>query len=254
MHELLFWLLWNPLPVLLFLLGVALANLWRKRREERRRLLAITAPYLLLVLFSTPAFVYYCRGLLEWQYPPLRELPEGVEAIVVLGSSVQREAEAPGGFLLDEHARNRCECAAGLYRRGKPLPVLVSGGRAAPDEPACAVFMRDYLVELGVPATDIIVESQANDTYENAIESGRILDERALRKVVLVTDASHLVRAVRCFRKCGIDTVGCGCHYQSTPDNPGRKIFWPHPAALKTWPAVCYEWLALPWYWVRGRI
>ena len=38
----------------------------------------------------------------------------------------------------------------------------------------------------------------------------------------------------------------------STPKNGGRHMYWPHPHALERCPAVCYEWLGLGWYWVRG--
>jgi hypothetical protein len=127
MHALLFWLLWNPLLVFLVLLGLAIGNLWRKRRETRLRLLAVTLPYLLLVVLSIPACVYFFRGLLEWQYPPLRDRPEDVEAIVVLASAVHADTDAPSGFVLDVHSRSRCQCAAAMFRKGKPCPVLVSG-------------------------------------------------------------------------------------------------------------------------------
>ncbi len=254
MRELLFWILWNPLPVLLFIIGVGLANLWWKRRDGRLRLLAVTIPYLLLVLFSTPAFIYFLRGVLEWQYPPLEGPPAEAEAIVVLGSHLVADEETPGELALDENARARCLRAAELYRADKPCPVLVSGGRASPDQPSVAAVMRDFLIGEGVAASNIIVEEQSSDTHENALECRRLLDEHGLHKIVLVTDASHLVRAVGCFRKQGIETVGCGCHYQSTPANRGRHIYWPHPHALERGPAVCYEWLALAWYWVRGRI
>ncbi len=254
MHALFFWLLSNPLAVLLFLLGLALANLWRKRRDGRLRLLAVTVLYLLLVLFSTPACVYFLRGLLEWSYPPLEDRSEDIQAIVILGSDIQTNEDAPGGVTLDTHARSRCQRAAEMYRLGAPCPVLVSGGRARPGEPACASIMRDYLVAHGIDAADIIVEDESTDTYENALACRRILDDRQLHNILLVTDAIHLVRAVRCFRQQGIAAVGCGCHYLSTPTNRGRLMFWPDPRALQTCPAVCYEWLALPWYWIRGRI
>jgi uncharacterized SAM-binding protein YcdF (DUF218 family) len=254
MHGLLFWLLYNPLVVFLALIGLAIGNLWRKRRESRLRLLAVTLPYLLLVAISTPACVYYFRGLLEWQYPPLRERPEDVEAIVVLASAVQADTDAPSGFVLDVHSRSRCQCAAEMFRKGKPCPVLVIGGNPPPDEPACSAVMRDYLVELGVPAVNIVVEEQSGDTYENAVESRCLLEERGLRKILLITDAIHLLRSMRCFQKQGIDAVACGCRYLSVPSNEKMLRCWPHPVGLKQFPSVCYEWLALPWYWIRGRI
>jgi uncharacterized SAM-binding protein YcdF (DUF218 family) len=254
MHALLFWLLRSPLFVLLVLIGLGIGNLWRKRRESRLRLLAITLPYLLLVVLSTPATVYFVRGLLEWQYPPLKDRPEDAQAIVVLASAAQPDPDAPGNFVLDVSSRSRCQRAAEMFRKGEPCLVLVSGGSPSPEEPACAVVMRDYLIKLGVPSANIVVEDQSRDTYENATRSLRILEENGTHKVLLVTDAVHLPRAMRCFRKQGVEPVACGCRYLSMPSNEKMLRFWPHPVALKHLPSVCYEWLALPWYWIRGRI
>jgi uncharacterized SAM-binding protein YcdF (DUF218 family) len=257
MHTVLFWILTNPLAVLLLLLGLGVANLWRRRRALHlgfRPLLAVTVPFVLLVLSSTPAFIFAMRGVLEWPYPPAEGRPEGVEAIVVLGSRVDPDAEVPGHFVLDEHALSRCRRAVDLYRTGEPCPVLVSGGPAAADEPACAAAMRDYLLRQGVASSDVLVEDRSGDTYENAVECRRLLDEHGLHRVALVTDGSHLARAVGCFRKQGVEAVPCGCNYLSTPGNRGRLMFTPHPRALQTAPAVCYEWLALVWYWVRCKI
>jgi len=179
--------------------------------------------------------------------------PTDAEAIVVLGSDLVIDEET-SELKLDESARFRCKRAAELYRQGKACPVVVSGGGASGDRPSLAAVMRDFLTSEGVAASDIIMEEKSNSTHENAVECRRVLDEHGLHKIVLVTDASHLVRAVGCFRKVVIETVGCGSNYLSTPKNQGRTMYWPHPEALKHSPAVCYEWLGLGWYWLRGWI
>ena len=71
----------QPYPLLLLLLWLAWGNLWRRRRETRRRLLLLLAPLLLLTLCSLPAVAHVVLGTLEWQYRPLREVPEDAEAI-----------------------------------------------------------------------------------------------------------------------------------------------------------------------------
>jgi len=256
MTEILDWPLRNPLPVLLSIIVLAVANLWRKRRESRRRLLAVTVPLAVLTVMSIPAVVYSARGLLEWQYPPTEGRPEGIQAIVVLASGLEQDEKNPDEAVLDYHSRNRCERAAELYRSGTPCPVVACGGpvEIGASRPARAAVMRDYLVKLGVAAGDIVAEDRSQSTYENAVECRRVLESRGLQHVALVTEASHLVRAVACFRKQGVSVEPCGCNYLSTPANEGRHIYWPHPVALGKWEPICHEWLGLGWYWLTGKI
>src|SRR5262245_18515456 len=250
------WAEQNPLPVVLLALGLAVANLWRKRRESRRRLLAVTVPYVVLTVLSIPAVVDCARGILEWQYPPTDERPEGTQAIVVLGAGMQPDDETPGGLALDDHARSRCRRAAELYRQGLPCPVVACGGRAGDGAsgPSRAAAMRKFLITLGVAAADIDGEDKSQSTYENAVECRRLLAGRGLHRVVVVTDAGHLVRAVACFRKQGLIADGRGCDYLSTPANKGRRVYWPHPRALGRWQPIWHEWLGLGWYWLTGKI
>jgi uncharacterized SAM-binding protein YcdF (DUF218 family) len=54
----------------------------------------------------------------------------------------------------------------------------------------------DFLVEHGVKRADLIVEKGARSTYENALESRKLLERREIREVILVTEATHMRRAV----------------------------------------------------------
>ena len=67
--------------------------------------------------------------------------------------------------------------------------------------------MRDFLIEQGIEDSCLIVESQSENTYENAVESGKLLRTRGVRHVVLITDADHMFRASRCFRKQGLEVT-----------------------------------------------
>lgn len=250
------WHFLQPFPLLLLLTGVMLANLWRKRRETRGRLLLVTVPYLLLLLLSLPMSAYLLLGSLEWQYPAVETRPDDVQAIVVLGSLVRQPSGQRLRPELDENSLNRCLRAAELYRQGPPCPVLVSAGDDNPERwgPCCAEAMRDFLVRLGVRATEIIVEDRSTTTYENAVESRKLLEARGLHKIALVSDGTHLPRADRCFRKQGVETVPAGCRYRATPSSDRRWGFVPSTRSVIECEGACHEWLGLAWYWVRGKI
>ncbi len=106
-------LLLQPTFLLYVTLGLAIANLWRRRKESRGRLLWVTVPYLLLSLVCTRAAGTLAHRALEWPYPPSDEAPGDAQAIVVLSGYVQaRTACAPSPSWAP------IPCTAACTRRG----------------------------------------------------------------------------------------------------------------------------------------
>ena len=70
-------------------------------------------------------------------------------------------------------------CAAELYHRDGPLPIVVTGGSpGGRGRVAVAPLMGDLLERLGVEARDIVIEGDSTTTFENARETARLLEER----------------------------------------------------------------------------
>jgi uncharacterized SAM-binding protein YcdF (DUF218 family) len=256
MYNFLVWHLLQPYPVLLIFLAVGIAILWRKHRDAWRPLLSVTLGFVLLVVVSAPDVAYLLQGSLEWRYPPLERRPADADGIVVLAGYVHPPASVGARPELGEDSLDRCLWAAELYHQGKRCPVLVSGGNSNPDQPAPAAAdeMCKLLVQLGVRDDDLIVENKSRTTHENAAESQRLLKERGLTKVLLVTDAAHLHRALACFRQAGIDAIPCGCQYRARSPAGEMSRFVPSAEALEGFQRACHEWIGLGWYWLRGRI
>jgi uncharacterized SAM-binding protein YcdF (DUF218 family) len=57
------------------------------------------------------------------------------------------------------------------------------------------------LTTLGVPRTAIRLDAQSRNTRENAINARVILDRLGARRVLLVTSAQHIGRAMKAFEK-----------------------------------------------------
>jgi uncharacterized SAM-binding protein YcdF (DUF218 family) len=235
---------------------LALINLWRKRRESRGRLVVLTVPVVGVVLLSSPWFEYLLVGSLEWQNPPLPHRPADAEAVVVLAGGVGAPAPSFPKPRLREDTMYRCLLAADLYHQGQRCPVIVSGGRdpAGDGAPPYAHAMRDFLLTLGVPGEDLLTEENSHNTYENAAECRKILEQRGLGKVLLVTDATHMVRASGCFRKQGIEAIPATCHHQALFPPNAVDDFIPNVRSARNSEAALHEWLGLAWYWARGRI
>jgi uncharacterized SAM-binding protein YcdF (DUF218 family) len=255
--------LFDPIVLTYLLAVLTVANLWRKRRETRRRLLLATVPLVLVVLCSLPVCSYFAKASLEWRYPPMEQRPGDAEAIVVLGGYVHtldtaREWQFRIGkkYELAADTYYRCLRAAEVYHQGEPLPVVVSGGQAnaAGEGPPLAQVMHDFLLELGVRSEDLVDEAESHNTYENAVQTARLLQERGIHSIVLVTDARHLHRAVGCFRKQGLEVTPCGCRYGANHFDLQLSSFMPNPVAIRQCQAVCHEWFGVAWYKLRDAL
>lgn len=250
----------QPLPLLFLVTGALVALLWWRLRGEpkgRRTLALLTAAYAALGLACTEAGAYLPLGALEWPYPPKSERPSGAAAMVVLSGGIDLADAVRPRAEPSEDTVVRCLHAAALYRQGPPCPVVVTGGRLAPGAsvPPIASLMRDLLVRLGVRPDDLVVEPNARTTYENATESRKLLEARGLdrSKLLLVTEAYHMPRALGCFRSQGLDVIPAPCHYQATVLRPHLGFFLPSVKGVRLFQTAWHEWLGLAWYRLRGR-
>jgi uncharacterized SAM-binding protein YcdF (DUF218 family) len=114
--------------------------------------------------------------------------------------------------------------------------------------------MRDFLRDQGINDGDLIVEDRSRSTDENAVECREVLARRRINKVILVTDASHMFRALRSFWKQGIAAVPSACAHHATQFPWGLFDFLPSANAVQNQQRTIHEWLGVAWYWVRGYL
>jgi uncharacterized SAM-binding protein YcdF (DUF218 family) len=224
----------KTLPYLVYPLTIALVLMLIALVLPRRRVLLATA-LLILGVSSLPPVAQGIYGSLEARYPPvdIAKLPNA-DAIVVLGGAVRVPVPPRKDFELDS-ASNRIRHAAKLFRAGKANRVLLSGGNLfeqARGVQGEAHYMRVFLSELGVPSDAILVEDRSRSTRENAVETKRVLEQRGLKRVLLVTSAAHMPRALGTFRATGIDAVPAPTDY--------RVDDFAEPALLKLLPDAGY--------------
>jgi uncharacterized SAM-binding protein YcdF (DUF218 family)/lysophospholipase L1-like esterase len=95
--------------------------------------------------------------------------------------------------------------AARLYRAGRAPMLLFSGGRPRTGDLACRVgsVMAQLALEVGVPAEAVHVEDESRTTHMNAELSAPILRRLGARRILIVTDRLHMVRAAACYAHHG---------------------------------------------------
>jgi len=128
--------------------------------------------------------------------------------------------------------------------------VLASGGALTPSIKPVGELMRDALaVEFRVPVR--WTEAASRTTAENASLSAAILRPAGVTRVLLVTHAWHMPRAVAAFERAGFAVIAAPTRATSAPEWRVEN-FLPSAGALQRSNYALHEWLGLAWYAVRS--
>jgi uncharacterized SAM-binding protein YcdF (DUF218 family) len=204
-----------------------------------------------LVLWSWWPFAAWFAGTLERRFP-LSGLPPGdAGAIVVLSANIRAADASQPQSLPGESTYVRCAHAAWLYRHWKPVPIVVSGGLV--NGIVAAEVMKRIIAAEGVPADQIWTEGESRSTAENAAFSAAMLKRAGIRKAVVVTEAYHMLRSIKCFRSNEIDAVAAPCSARFLRFQGKWSNYLPSPTAIAVNEDTLHEWSGLFWYWARGR-
>ena len=195
-------------PGLFVLLGIILSvYLWRQRKRFGRLPFGLSAFLTLLLYFSSTLLGAKLLGQpLENRY--IQQQPDAAQVIVVLGGGLMSAGAA------------RLLTAARLAKQHS-LPVLISGGQVFSDGVSEALVAERILLQLGLPQEQIIVETQARTTKENAAYTAMLCRERGYQNVLLLTSALHMPRSMQFFERYlgeqGIKVAAYPCDYTLNP-------------------------------------
>jgi len=120
------------------------------------------------------------------------------DAILVLGAYV-----FPNGTV-STMLNDRLTTGYELYEQGKAPKLIVSGdhGRKDYDE---VNSMKSFLKDKGVPNQDVFMDHAGFSTYESLYRARDIFE---VKKVIIVTQEYHLMRAVYVARALGMEAYG----------------------------------------------
>src|SRR5258705_268114 len=116
-----------------------------------------------------------------------RDQATTADAIVVLGAAQYNGRPSPV-------FRARLDHAAALYQRGLAPVVLVTGGVGAGEVVSEANVGRASPARLGLPGDALIPLPASDDTYASLTQVKRWFEGRGSRRVLLVSDAFHMLR------------------------------------------------------------
>ena len=246
-----FWALARPNTLALVLAVAGLLLVWRGRRVGRWPLAAGLGWY--AAVFALPVAALLTLPL-EERFARPSTLPGEVTGVVVLGGAVEQELTEAHGIPAINGAAERMTEAVALMRRHPGAKLVFTGGTAAviPGGPTEADTARRLFTDLGIPADRLVFEQMSRNTHENAVLTHRMLQPRPGETWLLVTSASHMPRAMGCFRVAGWTILPWPVNY-TTGRDPGLWWLWPFPTRLNQAEWAMREWIGLVAYRLMGR-
>lgn len=183
-----------------------------------------------LLVVSTAGNAYFSAFLtrsLEWRtMPPAGEVK--ADAIVLLGGGTEAP-DTPRQMVEINSAGDRVLYAAQLYKAGAAPLIILSGGNMSYSQERSttpAQEMQAMLVGLGVPQEALVLQSQSQNTAEDAYFTSAILTEKQIRTVILVTSAAHMERALMMFASPEISIIPAPTDYNVTQRSWENLMRW----------------------------
>jgi uncharacterized SAM-binding protein YcdF (DUF218 family) len=198
---------------------------------------------IVVLLLATPFAAGHLRASLESSH--LRDTQSAPAAIIVLAADA---STGPNGADVGKLTLQRLRTGAQLAR-STGLPLLVTGGPAAPGESPVAQAMAISLEnDFGLSARWL--EPLATDTRDNAHFSAAILRVAGIESAYVVTHAWHMPRTLDAFARTGFAVRPAAVAPGRVPD--GRASDWiPRPDHLATSWFMLREWAGILVYRLR---
>ncbi|MGV3659646.1 MAG: YdcF family protein [Prosthecobacter sp.] len=246
----------QPLGLVWLLLGVWLLVVVVWRRQWRVAWGPAAAWLLLTLLTCTPLASLLIAGL-EGGHPAvqLSALPTA-DAIVCLGGAAEPSSMEPTGIHLKTAADRLSTALALLAHKKAPLLVLGGGGYlpAQGEMRSEAAEVLKILTSLTGETDAIVSLGICADTHDEAVKVAALARERGWKRILLVTSAYHMPRAVGTFAKAGVPVDAVPCNYVSSINRIG-DLHWlhlPHSESFQVFATWFHEVLGMSLYRWRG--
>lgn len=154
---------------------------------------------------------------------------------------------------------NRLTQPLELYSEGKIKKLLLSGGYSniIGKKVSESEKTKKFLVDLGFPTEDVLVEPDSRNTYENALNSKLFIKNNfpdSSFQIALFTSAFHMRRAKKCFEKVGLKVTPISVDFYQSNTPITLDCFLPSPAVMETWQLLIKEWVGTIAYRIKGYI
>ena len=150
-------------------------------------------------------------------------------------------------FVFGGMGLNRVRAAVKLYNEGYAPKIMFTGKKASymgDMEISEAEMYRDEAIKMGIPKEDIIIETEAINTPENAVNSIKLLREMGSlpEKIILVSSKFHMLRCYLTFKAASIEWKPKLMRYSVEPLSANGDNFY---KIKDGWSYLFYEYIKI---------
>jgi uncharacterized SAM-binding protein YcdF (DUF218 family) len=217
--------------------------------------MCLSAALSIMFAFGTPFLPDLLIAPLENHYT-VPSSPPDVDAIIVLSGMLNLQTSSTEYLEFWEGAE-RILVGMQLFKKGIGDVLIISGGSGSihNQEKKEAILLRQFAIEFGIPEEQILIEPDSRNTYENAVNTRKLMEQQGLSSSILITKAIHLPRSMGCFQHVGLDPVPYPVDFMLAPNRgyrPGDLI--PSVAHLRGTSRVLHEYIGLIAYKLAGYL
>ncbi|MDG1429192.1 MAG: YdcF family protein [Crocinitomicaceae bacterium] len=241
----------SPFFWLIVTLGAALFL----KPSERRKRMKWYALGIFLFFSNTHIFSEFCR---TWEIPGKKiENVGNYDVGIVLGGMFEYNDDLDA--LSIRRQGDRLIQAVTLYKTGKVKKLLITGDSGYVSERGLheAKQVKKLLVSWGIPEEDILTEESSINTYENAVETVKVLKKhKEIKSYILITSGIHMRRALACFASAGIkcESFSTDLYTNQTGDYHWDQNIIPNVDNFTTWNKLFKEIVGYIVYDVKGYL
>ena len=239
--------LFAPLTIFWLLITIGFLLILLRKKKCFCILTAIALFWLALISFA-PVPNLLCK-LLEQSYPPLTNAGHlsksaGVH-ILVLGGGHTYDTALPANDQLSLNALGRLIEGIRLQRL-LPGSLLITSGWQGDEFLPNAVVLKNAAVLLGIPSENVLTSIKPHNTEEEALCYLSLFGKS--HKLILVTDAIHMPRAMLLFKRVGLNPIAAPTNHLVKKDFKENKIhFLPSADNISKMEYSMHEYIGIIW-------
>ena len=162
-----------------------------------KKILLILGAILLTIFVYAMGINYYVKYTVMDKIKTIDEIKD-VDTIIVLGAKVYDDGR------LSLMLKDRLDKTIEVYNKLDIKKVIVSGDSEDSDYDETS-WMKEYLINNGIPEEDIIVDIYGLSTYDSIY---RLKNVYGINKSIIITQKYHLYRSIYIANSLGIEAYG----------------------------------------------
>jgi len=235
------------------LIGLAWLAYFIFRKWKHRKYLAVLG-FVLFLIFTND---FLANSFLKaWQTEPadLEQLKNQDFTYGVLLTGMTNTLKEPKDRVYFNQNADRLLQSMMLFEQGIIDTLYISGGGATAlreDLQESRVIL-SYLKSINFPVEQVVIEDQSRNTVESARFAKEFISIE--RRVLLITSASHMPRAMGCFEKEDYKIQPYSTVFLTNDEMISPSMFLPSDDALQKWNILFKEWMGYSAYWLAGYL